>query len=157
MVIEASACLASKLIAGEAPLPGGRIFSASCWVVEHCVGPMNVGTLVVKPLHHCTHVWDLSDAEAREVGPLLRAVAEIVRSLCEPEQVYVSLWSHARWVHQQLHFLVQPITSHLRAHHGRPGPYLQAEMFAAGVLPPAEEVEQFAARAENLLPRVYGR
>ena len=42
-------CLACDLIPGVRELPGGRIRTTGHWVVEHCVGPLGVGTLVVKP------------------------------------------------------------------------------------------------------------
>ena len=47
-----SDCLACELIAGERELPGGRVFATDHWVVEHCVGPLGVGTLLVKPFRH---------------------------------------------------------------------------------------------------------
>ena len=61
-------CLACDLMSGHAPLPGGVIHEADYWVVEHCVGPLGVGTLLVKPKRHVTRVSDLLDDEAAEVG-----------------------------------------------------------------------------------------
>ena len=84
---ETSDCLACKLATGRANLPGGRIFETPAWLVEHCVGPMNVGTLVVKPRRHCTHVWDLTDAEANE----LRATPEYQAQLREYELAAAAL------------------------------------------------------------------
>lgn len=143
-------CLACDLSRGRAELPGGRIHTTGRWVVEHCVGPLGVGTLIVKPLRHCLHVWDLTDDEASELGPLLRRAAGVVRSLLTPDQVYVCLWSHAGWTPGHIHFVVQPSWDHLREHHARPGPFLQVDMFNARELPPREEVEAFAARAKEL-------
>ena len=56
-------CLACDLAAGRQELPGGRIYQTEHWLVEHCVGPLPVGTLVLKPRRHCLHIWDLKDAE----------------------------------------------------------------------------------------------
>jgi hypothetical protein len=38
-------CLACDLTSGALPLPGEVIFETSAWRVEHCVGPLGVGTL----------------------------------------------------------------------------------------------------------------
>ncbi|MFF1700205.1 hypothetical protein ACFVXC_42345 [Streptomyces sp. NPDC058257] len=42
-------CLACGLADGTVPLPGGTILRTSRWTVEHCVGALGVGTLVVQP------------------------------------------------------------------------------------------------------------
>jgi hypothetical protein len=44
-------CLACDLIAGRIELPGGVIAATKHWRLEHCVGPLGVGTLIVKPNH----------------------------------------------------------------------------------------------------------
>ena len=49
----ASECLACRLTAGDEPLPGGRIHATEHWLVEHCIGPLGTGTLIVKPFRHC--------------------------------------------------------------------------------------------------------
>lgn len=38
-------CTACDLAAGTLPLPGGRIHETTHWLVEHCVGPLGLGTL----------------------------------------------------------------------------------------------------------------
>lgn len=144
-------CLACDLADGRRPLPGGVIHDEGGWIVEHCVGPLGVGTLVVKPRRHVTQVADLMDAEAIPLGPVLLRTAQVVTRLTNPEQVYVALWSHAGGVPVHIHFVVQPITTDLRtAHHGAYGLPLQIAMFEAGVTPPEREVEAFAARARGL-------
>ncbi len=40
-------CLACDLATGASPLPGGTIHRTQNWTVEHCVGPLGVGSLVV--------------------------------------------------------------------------------------------------------------
>jgi diadenosine tetraphosphate (Ap4A) HIT family hydrolase len=52
--------------------------------VEHCVGPLGVGTLVVKPKRHVVHVANLDDREAAELGPLLRRTSTVVAELTAP-------------------------------------------------------------------------
>ncbi|HWX09569.1 MAG TPA: hypothetical protein VNY33_06295, partial [Gaiellaceae bacterium] len=65
-------CLACDVISGTVEAPGGRIFETGHWVVDHCVGALGVGTLIVKPHRHVLRVGDLTADEAREVGPLLQ-------------------------------------------------------------------------------------
>jgi diadenosine tetraphosphate (Ap4A) HIT family hydrolase len=103
-------CLACDLAEGRRPLPGGVIHATPGWLVEHCVGPLGVGTLVVKPRRHVVHVAELGDDEAAELGPLLRRTARHVSELTAPEQVYVTLWSHAGGRPGHIHWVVQPVT-----------------------------------------------
>jgi len=52
-------CEACRLTNGDAALPGGRVFQTTHWVVEHCIGALGVGTLIVKPFRHMVHLSDL--------------------------------------------------------------------------------------------------
>jgi diadenosine tetraphosphate (Ap4A) HIT family hydrolase len=140
-------CLACDLTAADRPLPGGRVHATGAWVVEHCLGPLGVGTLLVKPFRHCTAVADLTVREAEELGPLLREVSACVRELNRAEQVYVCLWSHAGWSPGHVHFVIQPAWSRQAASFTAPGPTLQSEMFLANRPPDAGEVEAFCERA----------
>jgi ATP adenylyltransferase len=128
-------------------LPGGTIMSDGRWRVEHCVGPLGVGTLIVKPQRHVLELADLDDEEATALGPLLRDVSAVVKQLTGCQQVYTCLWSHGP-VH--LHFVVQPIWAKRGE---RFGPALQAAMFETGELPSASAVEAFSARARRALAR----
>jgi diadenosine tetraphosphate (Ap4A) HIT family hydrolase len=143
-------CLACDLYEGRVDLPGGVIHDSGRWVVEHTVGPLGVGTLIVKPRRHVLHVWELDGDEAGELGPLLQRATAIVAELTEPDQVYVGLWSHhgGRPVH--IHFVVQPVTRALMDEIGDYGPYLQVAMFERAVYPPRAEVERFAERARAI-------
>jgi diadenosine tetraphosphate (Ap4A) HIT family hydrolase len=139
------------LLDGRRPLPGGVIHDDGMWVVDHCFGPLGVGTLIVKPRRHVTRVADLTEDEASALGPLLLRTTHVVTELTDPEQTYVTLWSHAGGVPVHIHFVVQPITAGLlEAHGGTYGPTLQVAMFEAGALPPEPEVEAFADRARQL-------
>ncbi len=144
-------CLACSLTDGTLDLPGGRIYATPHWVVEHCIGPLGVGTLIVKPLRHCVHFWELTEEESKELGPLLRQVAVTMRAILKPDQVYVCLWSHAGWKPGHLHFVLQPSWNDLQRDHQRPGPFLQVDMFEAGVQPAREEVEAFATKAREVI------
>jgi diadenosine tetraphosphate (Ap4A) HIT family hydrolase len=125
-------------------LPGGRIHETAEWIVEHCVGPLGVGTLIVKPKRHIVHVWELDDAEAGELGPLLRRVSAALAELLEPDQVYVCLWSHAGGEPVHIHWVMQPVGPPDRG--TLRGPHLQAAMFDRAAAPPTVEVQALAAR-----------
>jgi len=139
-------CLACDLADGRTPLPGGVIHETGHWLVEHCVGPLGVGTLIVKPKRHVVHIWELANDEARELGPLLTETAAVAAELTTPDQVYVCQWSHKGGVPVHIHFVVQPMTRELRDRHGG-GAHVQAAMFDANEPPPAADVEAFAERA----------
>jgi diadenosine tetraphosphate (Ap4A) HIT family hydrolase len=142
-------CIACDLLAGRTPLPGGVIHRGGAWVVEHCTGPLGVGTLVVKPIRHVTGVDELSDGEVAELGPLLRDASRIARELTGAEQVYNCLWSHAGRRPGHLHYVVQPVGAQQVAEYDDVGPALQTAMFRRGELPDADAVERFAESARE--------
>ncbi|MFF3454591.1 HIT family protein [Streptomyces sp. NPDC002730] len=145
------ACLACGLTAGTDFLPGGPILRTGTWVVEHCVGPLGLGTLVVKPIRHVIHVADLTAEESGELGPLLRRVSSAVTETMEPEQVYVCLWSHAGAVPGHIHFVVQPALKDDLARYDAYGPALQMAMLEAGQLPDEAAVADVCARLRTVL------
>ena len=144
-------CLACDVNAGRVEAPGGLILDTGLWAVDHCVGPLGVGTLVVKPKRHVVHLGELEPGEAAELGPLLQRTAAVVRKLASPEQVYVCLWSHAGGEPGHIHFVVQPVTRELMSALGSHGPRLQVTMFDRGELPDPAAAAAFAARARRLL------
>jgi diadenosine tetraphosphate (Ap4A) HIT family hydrolase len=144
-------CVACSLTAGRLDLPGGRLYATEHWVVEHSVGPLGVGTLIVKPFRHCVHFWELTDGEVRELGPLLSLVAKAIQAILKPDQIYVCQWSHGDWKPGHLHFVIQPSWNHLQKEHKLPGPFLQVDMFKAGVKPPRGEIEDFFRRAKEVI------
>jgi hemoglobin len=149
---DVAGCLACDLTNDRMPLPGGLVHATESWRVEHCVGPLGVGTLLVKPLRHVESIGELSAEESSELGPLLARVAGAVQELVDPEQVYVCLWSHAGRAAGHVHFVVQPATAEaIDAHGGAYGPALQTAMFAAGDAPDEAAVEAFCASARALL------
>jgi diadenosine tetraphosphate (Ap4A) HIT family hydrolase len=131
------------------PLPGGRIHETEHWIVEHCVGPLGVGALLVKPRRHVVAVGELRDDEATELGPLLARTAAVVDELVRPEQVYVGLWSHAGRQRGHLHFVVQPATTAAIDAVGAYGPALVAGMFERGEAPDPVAVAEVSDRART--------
>jgi diadenosine tetraphosphate (Ap4A) HIT family hydrolase len=138
---------------GRRPLPGGTIHRGSAWVVEHCVGPVEVGALVVKPIRHVTRVSELARAESVEMGPLLQRTAAVVDELLHPEQIYVCLWSHAGGNPAHVHYVVQPVSQKVIDVYGARGPHLQAAIFDRGSVPATSDVEELAELARRALAR----
>src|SRR5690349_4807111 len=104
VTVDGDGCMACDLAAGRLDLPGGQIAATDRWIVEHCVGPLGVGSLIVKPARHVVSVGELDADEADELGPVLRRAAAVVDALVQPEQVYVGLWSHAGRRRVHIHF-----------------------------------------------------
>ncbi len=144
---------ACDLLTGIRRLPGGRLAESPGWVVEHSVGPLGLGTLVVKPVRHVVHVAELNGAESTALGPLLRRVAAAVTEVIEPEQVYVCLWSHADAVPGHLHFVAQPAVKADMDRFDAFGPALQTAMFREGTMPDEPSVEAVCQRLRTSLSR----
>ena len=145
-------CLPCAIAAGRVAVPGGVIHRTGLWLVEHAIGPLPLGSLIVKPARHVVHVADLTAEEAAELGPLLREAARVTTELTRPDQVYVSLWSHADGVPGHIHFVVQPVTRADAAEFGF-GPRLQLAIFEADRPPAAASVAAFAESARSLFGR----
>jgi diadenosine tetraphosphate (Ap4A) HIT family hydrolase len=154
MADDVQGCLACDLSAGRRDLPGGLIHDAERWRVEHCVGPLGVGTLLVKPTRHVTRVAELTTDEAQAQGPLLRRCAAVLDRLLKPEQTYICLWSHAGGEPGHIHYIVEPITRKLMDDFGVHGPRLQVEQFGRGITPPEAEVVAFANEARRVFADV---
>jgi diadenosine tetraphosphate (Ap4A) HIT family hydrolase len=147
-------CIACDLAHGRRPLPGGLIHKAGGWLVEHCVGPLGLGTLIVKPQRHVTAVAELAEDEASDLGLLLWRTSHVASKLVEADQVYNCLWSHAGGSPVHIHYVIQPVTRQQMAEFGSHGPNLQVAMFSAGNAPDAEQVESIAERARQLFAEV---
>jgi diadenosine tetraphosphate (Ap4A) HIT family hydrolase len=145
-------CLACDLTEGRQEPPGGCIFETEHLRVEHCVGPLGVGTLVVKPRRHLLHVADLSEVEASGLGTVLLHASAVIRELLHPDQTYVCLWSHTGRVPVHIHWVVQPVTQAQMESFDTHGPALQAAMFARGELPDAAAAAAFARNAREIWP-----
>ena len=144
-------CYACRLTEGLEPLPGGRVRATKYRVVEHCTGPLGVGTLIVKPFRHCVHAADLTLAEAQEVGPLLQRVSQVVQTVTKADEVYICAWSNAGLQPAHIHFVVQPAWNGWNEKYDRPGPFEQAAMFRAGNTPDVAEVEEVCRKVKTLI------
>jgi diadenosine tetraphosphate (Ap4A) HIT family hydrolase len=151
---EIEGCLACDLTAGRRELPGGTILRTEHWAVEHCIGPLGVGTLIVKPLRHVVHFAELAADEIAEFGPLLRRVAEGVLEECQADQTYICQWSHAGWQPGHIHFVVQPAFDREHERYEKPGPFMQVRMFDEGTMWSEDAVESYCrAMRERLKER----
>jgi len=142
---------------GAQPLPGGQIWGDGHWFVDHCVGPLGLGALVVLPVRHVLHLAELTSEEVSHLGGILHAAAQVATDLMAPEQVYVSLLSHADGRPGHIHFVVQPVTRQTMDHHGGLyGPRLQAQMFAAAEPEQPADVEAIAEIARTRFDAILG-
>lgn len=114
------------------------------------MGPLGLGTLIVKPERHVTSVAELSTEESEKLGPLLRRSSWVAGQLVEADQVYNCLWSHANGEPVHIHYVIQPVTKAQMATYGVHGPDLQVAMFSAGLTPDLGDVEQIADQARLL-------
>jgi diadenosine tetraphosphate (Ap4A) HIT family hydrolase len=143
-------CLGCDIATGRHAVPGGILHQTAHWIVNHAVGQLNLGTLIIAPRCHVVAMADVDAIAAAELGPLLRDTARIVEALCQPEQTYVCLWSHGAAERRHLHILVQPATSAIVARYGG----LRSEQLQAKLLRTAQplepsEVERFCIDARR--------
>src|SRR5262249_49910780 len=83
--------MACLLTAGERELTGGRIFQTEHWVVEHCIGTLGVGTLILKPFvtstSSCSQRGTLSAPDTRGPGPALQMAMFTEAQALDPHAV----------------------------------------------------------------------
>jgi ATP adenylyltransferase len=143
-------CLGCDIVTGRVAVPGGILHQTTRWIVNHAVGQLNLGTLIVAPRDHVVAVAELDDIAAAELGPLLRDAARIAEALCQPEQTYVCVWSHGRTERRHLHILVQPATTAVVGQYGGlRSEQLQARMLKTAEPLQADEVERFCLEARQ--------
>ncbi len=147
-------CIACDLMNGIAELPGGQIYTTDFWVVEHCIGPFGVGSLIIKPKRHCIHYWELTNEETYEIGPLLKLVSDVIQSILKADQVYICLWSHMNWKPCHIHFLLQPVWGNMVNEFPRNGAYLQIEMAKRKHFPDRDKVEEFVLKAKQRIQEI---
>ena len=143
-------CLGCDIATGRSSVPGGILHRTSRWIVNHAIGRLNLGTLIVAPRDHVVAMANLDEVAASELGPLLRDAARVVEAICRPEQTYVCVWSHGRIERRHLHILVQPVTTALVAQYGGlRAEQLQARLMTTAEPPDPAEVERFCAGARQ--------
>ncbi|MQA74961.1 MAG: diadenosine tetraphosphate hydrolase [Solirubrobacterales bacterium] len=101
-----SRCTACATLSGETEVPGGVVWEDESWVADHCLGPFGVGALVLKARAHRESLPELTDAEARALGPALRTVSAAMVAGLPCERVYVSAWVDQPPLH--VHLVIEP-------------------------------------------------
>jgi diadenosine tetraphosphate (Ap4A) HIT family hydrolase len=91
---------------GEAPL-WDAIHRTPRWDVVHCYGTSVEGWLVVLTREHRSAIADLTDAEAAELGPLLKHASEALRDAVGCVKTYVAQFAEHP-LHPHVHFHVIP-------------------------------------------------
>ena len=107
-----------------------------------------MGTLILKPLN-IVGLADISDAEAADLGPLLRRATSVIKALTGADQVYACLWSHAEWTPGHIHVVVQPAWNAHRSCYPGPGPALQVAMFTEATALDPDAVRSISTRARS--------
>ena len=93
---------------GDAP-PWDRILRTDHWDVVHAFGTSLEGWLVLVVRRHITAVADLSDAEAAELGPLVKRVSEAVQDVVDCDKTYVVQFAeHRDHPHVHVHVIPRP-------------------------------------------------
>jgi len=150
-------CLGCEIASNRRDVAGGIVHQTSRWIVNHAVGRLNLGTLIVAPRDHVVAIADLDVVAAAELGPLLRDAARIVEAICQPEQTYVCVWSHGRTERRHLHILVQPVTTALVAQYGGlRSEQLQVKIMTTGEPPDPGDIERFCADARQRFAAHHG-
>jgi diadenosine tetraphosphate (Ap4A) HIT family hydrolase len=91
--------------AGEAPW-WDRILRTDHWDVAHAFGTALEGWLVLVVRRHLTAVADLNDAEAAELGPLVKRVSAALREVIGCDKTYVVQFAeHPQHPHVHVHVI----------------------------------------------------
>jgi diadenosine tetraphosphate (Ap4A) HIT family hydrolase len=108
-------CSACAEVAGQVSAPGGVILDDGLWLVSHHTGPFtDPGELIVKTRRHCESLSELTPAEAKALGPILRAAVQALERAVTAERIYaVSFNERLRHVH----FLLLPRTADMPRGH----------------------------------------
>lgn len=113
--LPAASCSACAEIAGRISAPGGVIFDDGLWFISHHTGPhTDPGELILKSRRHCESLAELTEEEARALGPLLNTTVRALERVVVAERIYaVSFNERVR----HLHFLLLPRTAEMPRGH----------------------------------------
>lgn len=97
--------LVARRDAGDAPL-WDRILRTPGWDIVHAFGTALEGWTVLVVRRHITAVADLNDAEAMELGPLIRDVSRAIQAVIGCEKTYVVQFAeHPQHPHVHVHVI----------------------------------------------------
>jgi ATP adenylyltransferase len=145
-------CIGCGFGSGTDSPPGGVLLRSDHWMMNHCIGPLGLGTLVLAPVRHVERVAELSEVETHELADLMRLAAKVIDEILAPEQTYVCMWSHGPHGPRHLHWIVQPVSRDLvQLHGGKTSEELQLAMFEAQAYPDRVDIEAYCDRVRALL------
>ncbi|MCQ3930887.1 MAG: HIT family protein [Chloroflexi bacterium] len=131
---------------GDAPL-WDSIFRTPYWDVVHCNSTSLLGWLILVQRRHIAAIEELSEAEAIELGKLIRHVSIVVTELTGCIKTYVVQFAEAPG-HNHVHFHIIPRMPNQLDEHRGPGVFKQL-----GVL----EAERVSETAMNELAQKVRR
>jgi diadenosine tetraphosphate (Ap4A) HIT family hydrolase len=124
-------CSACAEIGGEMTAPGGIISDDGLWFVSHHSGRFtDPGELIVKTRRHCESLGELSESEARALGPILSTAVAALERVVVAERIYVMSFNERV---RHIHFLLLPRTA---------------------AMPRGHVISDLYRRARNLLRRI---
>ncbi len=82
-------CIECDVIAGRSETPGGFVLEHELFVAHALIAPCPIaGWVVLAPRRHAQWWWELTDEEARELGPLARKILLAQRAALGAEHGY---------------------------------------------------------------------
>jgi diadenosine tetraphosphate (Ap4A) HIT family hydrolase len=136
--------------AGDAPL-WDCILRTPGWDLVHCDDSAIEGWMVLVVRRHITSVADLTDAEAAELGPLLKRVSLGLQEVVGCPKTYVVQFAEHP-LHPHVHVHVIPRPSDLREEHRGPGVFSQLGV-GEGRRVPEPRMDEIAAAMQQVLER----
>ena len=124
-----SDCLACLLNNNPNLVPGGRITETKHWIVEHCLGSLGIGSLVIKTKTHKEDLTEGFKEELVELAVLLSKTHGALESVLKPDRIYIAKWGETT---EHLHFVIQPVDKKTKQRFDAKGPLLQARMLEQG-------------------------
>lgn len=131
---------------------GGVVWQTRFWRVEHAVGTITEGTMVVKSKSHEEWLYDLTQAEILELGPVLAKVEKAIQEVTGADRVYKAMWAEQS---RHVHFVLMPVTEELRqSFGGLKASKLQAEMSSQNRQLDKEKASQLAGQIRQKIEQI---
>lgn len=144
--MDSNYCLSCDVRDGKVKTPGGILFENDLITITHSIPPaQSKGFLIVQPKRHVEHIADLSEDEMLELGKGIRAAANAIKKILNPEKIYTCSFGETV---KHVHFYVIPRTKEMPA---RGITTLQEILDKGKWRPSEEEAEETALKLkENL-------
>jgi diadenosine tetraphosphate (Ap4A) HIT family hydrolase len=146
-------CFACQILDGSTKISGGFLYRNNLWSIEYCVGPLPLGSLILKPVRHILNFSELNSKELNQFSILLNEITKLIIGLTHCDQTYICQWSHQGWQPVHIHFVIQPAWNNQKHEYKFPGPYMQSDMFTKKIFPNKKEIDDFMIKAKELFPK----